>query len=104
MDETCNFINECVDTLYGLCPESVNLEDNNIELVLHVSQDDALCRYYFVDHANRTLFWLQRHIDATSDIFCGLEGIHDPSHVGAFCRTYDITGMNYIVIRLCLGG
>jgi len=64
----------------------VNLKDNNIELVLQVSQAKALCQYYFVDHANRTLFWLQKHVDATNDIFYGLEGVQDPTHVGAFCE------------------
>ena len=75
--------------LYTRCRESVDLEDNDIELVLQLSRSGSpganpLCQYYFVDHANRTLFWVQDHLKATEDIFCGLRGINDPSHVGAF--------------------
>jgi len=78
-----------VDALYTLCAKSVDLEDNDIELVLQLSRfggpgGNPLCQYYFVDHANRTLFWVQKHSKATDDIFCGLRGIYDPSHIGAF--------------------
>jgi len=104
-DESCDFINECVDILYRLCSESVNLELHYVELVLQVSQANALCWYYFVDHTNRTLFWLQKYVGAIYDIQVLRDvKVQDLSHLGAFCRTCDITGMNYIVIRLCLGG
>ena len=78
-----------MDTLYTLCAGSVDLEGNDIELVLQLSRSGSpganpLCQYYFVDHASRTLFWVQDHVHATDDIFCGLRGIYDPSHVGAF--------------------
>ena len=93
IDETTfHLVDGCVDTLYTLCAESVDLGDNDIELVLQLSHSGStganpLCQYYFVDHANRTLFWVQDH-QATDDIFCGLHGIYDPSHVGAFCNIY----------------
>lgn len=92
-------VDGCVDELHRLAlTKSVNIEDNNIELVVQVAQTavdgaHASCQYYFVDHGNRTLFWLHDH-SQVSDIFCGLRGIYDLSHIGVSCSTYDTTGMN----------
>ena len=85
-----------MDILYRLLAESVNVADDDVELFLQVSQayDSWSCQYYFVDHANRTLFWLQDYVDAEWDIFCGLEGVDNLGHMGTSCRTYDETSMN----------
>jgi hypothetical protein len=77
----------------------VNPEDDNIELVVQVTPakndgEHVDCKYYYVDHTARTLFWLHDHPGATEDIFCKLRGVYDPSHIGASCRTYGVTGMN----------
>jgi len=76
----------------------VNLDDNDIELVLQLETELAggpvVCKYYFVNHANRTLFWLHKYVKATDQIFDGMRGVHDPSHIGASYRTYDDYGMN----------
>jgi len=83
---TFRLVNACMDKLHELCPNSINLDDHNIELVLQVTEDDspldATCQYYFVDHGKKTLFWLHHYEEATSDIFCGLRGVDDLSHIG----------------------
>jgi len=101
MDEsTFNLVDGCINALYQVAREnSVDLEDSKIELVVQVEQaedDDApvSCQYYFIDHATRSLFWLHENDRATENIFSGLRGIYDPSHIGASCRIYDATGMN----------
>ena len=96
----------CVNTLYRLLAESVNVEDDDVELFLHVSQADGSrwsCQYYFVDHANRTLFWLQDYVNAIDDIFYGLRGIYDPSHIGASCRIHEAAVINFVATRICFG-
>ena len=98
MEETSfHFVDEYVDELRSLArAKAVDLEDNGIELVVQVAQagvdTEHPCQYYFVDHANRSLFWLHDHDDVTNDIFCGLGGITDDSHVGMSCRTLNATG------------
>ncbi|OJA17074.1 hypothetical protein AZE42_09252 [Rhizopogon vesiculosus] len=83
-----HLVDECVDELRSLaCTRAVDLEDNDIELVVQVAQagvdsEHSPCQYYFVDHANRSLFWLHDHDEVTNDIFCGLGGITDDSHIG----------------------
>jgi hypothetical protein len=37
------------------------------------------------------------------DIFCGLRGIYDPSHIGESCRTYECYCYKP-VISICPGG
>jgi hypothetical protein len=93
---TFSLVDACVDKLHDLARiNSVNPEDHNIELVVHITQDEVnVCQYYFVDHATQTLFWLHPHVQATDSIFSGLRGVYDPSHIGASCRTYHAIGMN----------
>ncbi|KAG2131676.1 hypothetical protein DEU56DRAFT_813819 [Suillus clintonianus] len=84
-------IDKCVDELYDLARrESLNLEaDANIELVVQLAQTETeggpqvACHYYFVDHAARIVFWLHdRHqIEGKDDIFSGIRGVADPSHI-----------------------
>ncbi|OAX38259.1 hypothetical protein K503DRAFT_718438 [Rhizopogon vinicolor AM-OR11-026] len=87
MDKTTfRLVDGCVDALHNLArTKSVNLENDNIELVVHVEQaeDNAPvpCEYYFVDHVTRTLFWLHENDHATDNIFSGLQGVYDPSHI-----------------------
>ncbi|KAG1775692.1 hypothetical protein EV702DRAFT_1116121 [Suillus placidus] len=80
-----------VDELNKLAQtNSVDLGADNIELVVQLVQTEAedaevLCHYYFVDHRARTLFWLHDRLhdpdQATGDIFSGLRGVTDPSHI-----------------------
>ncbi|KAG0697076.1 hypothetical protein DFH29DRAFT_836251 [Suillus ampliporus] len=87
MDETTfRLVDECVDELYDLAhAKSASLQSDEIELVVQLwpaEAEDAQvsCQYYFVDHATRTLFWLHDH-QATENIFSGLQGVADPSHI-----------------------
>ena len=107
-ETTFHLVDKCVDALYTLCAESIDLEDNDIELVLQVSHSgdsgaDASCQYYFVDHVRRTLFWLQNNVQATDDIFYGLRGIYDLSHIGASCRIHEAAVINFVATRICFG-
>jgi len=75
-----------------ICPRLVNLQDNDIELVLQLETEHGghvVCKYYFVDHAGRTLFWLHKYVKATVHVFDRMRGVHDPSHIGMSYRTYD---------------
>ncbi|KAG1733735.1 hypothetical protein EDB19DRAFT_1209482 [Suillus lakei] len=80
-------LDECVDVLYDLArTKSANLEAGDIELVVQLAQPEAeggqvICHYYFADHKARTLFWLHDRHQATDDIFSGLRGVADPSHI-----------------------
>jgi hypothetical protein len=95
MDETTFLlVDGCIDELHDLAQElRVNLDDNNVELVVHVTHAEVgdvpvSCQYYFVDHRVRTLFWLHKNSEATKNVLSGLQGIYDPSHIGASCGTY----------------
>ncbi|KAG2078422.1 hypothetical protein BDR04DRAFT_1226420 [Suillus decipiens] len=85
MDETTfHLLAECVDRLYETArAKSAHLETDNIELVLQLwlSEGEMTCQYYFVDHATRTLFWLHDNREATMNIFSGLRGVNDLSHI-----------------------
>ncbi|KAG2127919.1 uncharacterized protein EDB93DRAFT_1269771 [Suillus bovinus] len=78
----------CVDELYELAQtRSVDLGAGDIELVVQLAQNEAqgaqvFCYYYFVDHTARILFWLHdRNQETDSDIFSGLQGVTDLSHI-----------------------
>jgi hypothetical protein len=99
MDEaTSCLVDGYVDELHNLaCTKSVNLEDDDIDLFVQLEaklDGNVSCGYYFIDHAARTLFWLHDHDTAMDDIFDGLRGIYDPSHISASCRIYEATSMN----------
>lgn len=89
MDETTfHLLAECVDRLYETArAKSAHLKADNIELVLQLwlSEGEMTCQYYFVDHAARTLFWLHDN-EATMNIFSGLRGVNDPSHIRAYAE------------------
>jgi hypothetical protein len=50
----------------------------DMELYLHLDQNDNTCRYYFVDHIARTLFWLEEVV--SSDL--GLSTAASPRNMG----------------------
>ncbi|KAG1750422.1 uncharacterized protein EDB91DRAFT_1046022, partial [Suillus paluster] len=84
MDEASfRLMDRCMDALYDLARTKLaNLKAEDTELFVQVAQPQAnSCQYYFVNHSNRTLFWLHNHNEATDDIFDGLRGVRDPSHI-----------------------
>jgi hypothetical protein len=121
-------VDGCVKTLYDLAsnnpndPEAGDIRADiiagEIELVvqLEVAQDKVSCRYYFVDHRFRKLFWLpmDNHHEAAENLFSALQGVYDLSHMGASYRTHDAADMNqpagyaleheyWFVICSCMG-
>ncbi|KAG1856754.1 hypothetical protein F4604DRAFT_1208624 [Suillus subluteus] len=85
MDQiTFHSLGGCVDELYDMARTiSANLEADDIELVVQLwsNEGQMTCYYYFVDHAARTLFWLHDNYDATTNIFSGLRGVNNLSHI-----------------------
>ncbi|KAG2359341.1 hypothetical protein BDR07DRAFT_221803 [Suillus spraguei] len=78
-----HLMDRCADELCNAARrKSPNFDADDIELVVQVvpNQTDS-CQYYFVDHATRTLFWLDDHDQATETIFDDLRGVCDPSHI-----------------------
>ncbi|KAG1791095.1 uncharacterized protein HD556DRAFT_1387483 [Suillus plorans] len=80
------FLDKYVDALYELAQtQSVNLRADDIDLVVQLAQNEedaqVSCYYYFVDHTDRILFWLHDRDQATEDIFSGIQGVIDPSHI-----------------------
>ncbi|KAG1892878.1 uncharacterized protein F5891DRAFT_1068603 [Suillus fuscotomentosus] len=79
------FLDKFVDALDELAQtQSVNLGDDNVDLVVQLAQNEegeVSCYYYFVDHTDRILFWLHDRDQATDDIFSGLQGVMDSSHI-----------------------
>ncbi|KAG1753058.1 hypothetical protein EDD22DRAFT_808088 [Suillus occidentalis] len=86
-------LDECIDALYSQARiQSEDLGASDIELVVQLAQTDSeaegaqvSCYYYFVDHTARTLFWLHDRLrdphQTTDDVFSGLRGVADPSHI-----------------------
>jgi hypothetical protein len=89
-------VKECVDSLCAKARnKSVNLIDGNIELVVQVDAGaEKSCKYYFVDHEARTLFWLVDLDEEIEDIFSAIQ-VYDLTHMGASCRTHDAADMNH---------
>lgn len=89
------FLDECVNALEELAQPAtppVDLRADNIELVVQLAQNEGgevSCYYYFVDHTDRILFWLHDRDQAKDDIFSGLQGVMDLSHIRALCGTGD---------------
>lgn len=84
LDETTfDLLAGCVDKLYDMAANSASLEAADIELVVQLWPTDGemTCQYYFVDHSARTIFWLHDNLEATMNIFSGLRGVNDPSHI-----------------------
>jgi len=78
-----------------------NLTDNKIELVLQLETGLAgrdgyvVCKYYFVNHAKRILFWHHPYVKLKDNIFDGMR-VHNLGHIGVSYRTnmIDCPGMN----------
>jgi hypothetical protein len=74
----------CIDELLALMTSRCGLElcSGKIELVVELARGGRdhhrVCRYYFVDHPNRLLFWL--HEIRTERIFDGVLGVEKWSH------------------------
>lgn len=84
LDETTfDMLAGCVDGLYDMAANSASPEAADIELVVQLWPTDGemTCQYYFVDHSARTLFWLHDNREGIMNIFSGLRGVHDPSHI-----------------------
>jgi hypothetical protein len=87
-DSMFGLLDGCINMLREMAKkQSVDLGDDDIELVVQLAQTEAgdtqmSCCYYFIDHNARTLFWLHDHQQTTDvDIFSGLRGVADPSHI-----------------------
>jgi len=96
-EDTFRMVDERTNTLCNIARnKSVDLTDD-IELVvqLEVEQiNEVFCKYYFVDHTARTLFWLVDLNEETKGMFDAIQ-VYDLTHMGASCRTYDTTDMNH---------
>ncbi|KAG1732546.1 hypothetical protein EDB19DRAFT_2026947 [Suillus lakei] len=72
-----------IKELLGRMPPALELRSGDIELVVESTRrsDTGLrvYRYYFVDHPNRLLFWLDKI--STEIIFDGVEGVERWSHI-----------------------
>ncbi|KAG1782860.1 hypothetical protein EV702DRAFT_1058666 [Suillus placidus] len=72
----------CIDELLALITCGLQLRSGDIELVVELTRtqnNHRVCRYYFVDHPNRLLFWL--HDIPTARIFDGVLGVEKWSHI-----------------------
>ncbi|KAG1729009.1 hypothetical protein EDB19DRAFT_1939282 [Suillus lakei] len=75
----------CINELLALLTSSCGLQlpSSDIELVVESTRvrdmGSLVCRYYFVDHPNRLLFWL--HDIPTERIFDGVQGVEKWSHI-----------------------
>ncbi|KAG1734998.1 hypothetical protein EDB19DRAFT_1638662 [Suillus lakei] len=74
----------CINELLALMPCGLQLYSGDIELVVELIRSrrdmgSLVCRYYFVDHPNRLLFWL--HDLPTERIFDGVQGVEKWSHI-----------------------
>ncbi|KAG1717957.1 hypothetical protein EDB19DRAFT_1062728 [Suillus lakei] len=72
-----------IKELLGRMPPALELRSGDIELVVESTRrsDTGLrvYRYYFVNHPNRLLFWLDKI--STEIIFDGVEGVERWSHI-----------------------
>ena len=77
-------INRCVTQIDALISESDDPLPPNRELVLELMQADGdglKCGYYFVDHENRCLFWVEPF--NVSNLLWTVQGVTCASHVSA---------------------
>jgi len=96
----------CIDELLALMTSRCGLElcSGKIELVVELARGGRdhhrVCRYYFVDHPNRLLFWL--HEIRTERIFDGVLGVEKWSHASASSYKVNITVFLILYIfRVC---
>lgn len=77
----------CIEKLLALITSGLpQLRRGDIELVVELTRyqnqnHGLVCRYYFVDHTNRLLFWL--HEIPAEKIFDGVMGVEKWSHISA---------------------
>jgi len=80
-----DIMDSCVDELLALAmSHGVQPNDGNIELVVQLlrdSQKAQICRYYFINHSKRLLFWLEEQ--RTEMLFEGVKGVENLSHISA---------------------
>ncbi|KAG2751246.1 hypothetical protein P692DRAFT_20830991, partial [Suillus brevipes Sb2] len=73
----------CIEELLALMTCGLpQLRSGDIELVVELTRNqknNMVCRYYFVDHTNRLLFWL--HEIPAARIFDGVVGVEKWSHI-----------------------
>jgi hypothetical protein len=50
-----------------------------VQLLRNPKSKGLICKYYFVDHPNRLLFWV--HEQATEKLFDGVLGVEKMSHI-----------------------
>ena len=82
-------IDSCITELLALlASQGLNLTGGiDIELVVLLlrnpksSENPLICKYYFVDHPNRLLFWL--HEQPGEKLFDGIRGVGKMSHISA---------------------
>lgn len=77
--------------------------DSDIELVVQSLLDKSnaqICKYYFIDHSKRLLFWV--HVQLGENIFDGVQGAEKMSHISAPSNTSEQSSCpdNY-VYRVC---
>lgn len=75
-----------IEQLLALMTSSCGLQlcSGDIELMVELTRNQnsgLVCRYYFVDHTKRLLFWL--HEIPTGRIFEGVVGVEKWSHISA---------------------
>ncbi|KAG1763189.1 hypothetical protein EDD22DRAFT_518426 [Suillus occidentalis] len=71
-----------IEQLLALMTCGLQLRSGDIELVVELTRNQnkgLVCRYYFVDHTNRLLFWL--HEIPAEKIFDGVVGVEKWSHI-----------------------
>ncbi|KAG2128967.1 hypothetical protein DEU56DRAFT_915289 [Suillus clintonianus] len=72
----------CLNELLVRMPCGLHLSSGGIELVMELTRSKnnvRICRYYFVDHYKRLLFWLDEI--STERIFDGIQGVEKWSHI-----------------------
>jgi type III secretory pathway component EscU len=94
---TFRTVDECTDALCNIARNKLVDLTDDIELVVQLEVEqtsEVSCKYYFVDHKARTLFWLVDLNEETEGIFSAIQ-VYDLTHMGASCRTYDTADMNH---------
>src|SRR6267154_24953 len=74
----------------------------NIELVVQliICTGFLICMYYFVDHPNRLLFWLDKQ--STAAPFGGVHGVEKLSHISApSCSSGQSLCFDNLCFRVC---
>ena len=70
-----------------------------VELVVQLENLTVKCEYYFVDHLNRSLFWIQEQDG--KDLCDGVRGVREMGHISAPSDAGNNHCLNYHVYRIC---